>query len=69
MYTISYEGEIYVSSSIKEIIIKFILVFFVLCIAGYFIKWLELNVIKALAISFGIQLVDFVVYVIKKSKK
>ncbi|NEU05204.1 hypothetical protein [Clostridium senegalense] len=56
------------SSSIKEIIIKFIFVFLFLCIIGYFIKWLEINFNKALAISLGIGLVDFVTYTIKNSR-
>lgn len=56
-------------SSIKEIIIKFIFVFLILFIIGYFIKSLELNMIKSLAISLGIALVDLVAYIIKKSKK
>jgi len=65
-----YEGsEVIMCSSIKEIIIKFVFVFLVLFIIGYFIKSLELNMIKSLAISFGIALVDLVAYIIKKSKK
>ncbi|WP_251861885.1 hypothetical protein [Clostridium sp. Marseille-Q2269] len=57
------------SSSIKEIIIKFVFVLLVLFIVGHFIKSLELNILKSLAISFSITLIDFIVYVIKKSKK
>ena len=57
------------SSSIKEIIIKFIFVFMVLFIVGYFIKSLEINMIKSLAISFGITLVDILAYILKKSRK
>lgn len=60
--------EIIISSSIKEIGIKFIFIFLVLFILGYFIKSLELNVIKSLVMSLGMALVDFIAYIIKKHK-
>lgn len=54
---------------IKEIIIQFVFVFMVLFIIGYSIKPLELNLIKSLAIAFGLAMVNIVVYIIKKYKK
>ncbi|WP_207655397.1 hypothetical protein [Clostridium vincentii] len=62
-------SEVIMSSSIKEIIIQFVFVFLVLSIIGYFIKSLELNLIKSLALSFGLAMVKLVAYIIKKSKK
>ena len=56
-------------SSIKEIIIQFVIVFLLLFITGYFIKSLELTLIKSLAMSFGLAMANLVAYIIKKSKK
>lgn len=56
-------------SSIKEIIIQFVIVFSLLFITGHFIKSLELTLIKSLAMSFGMAMVHLVAYIIKKSKK
>jgi hypothetical protein len=57
------------SKSIKEIIIKFFILFLVYLIIGYFIKSLEMNILKAVAISFGITLFDLMFYAIRKYKK
>ncbi|GFZ29934.1 hypothetical protein CSC2_04600 [Clostridium zeae] len=57
------------SSSLKEIIIKFILVFIVLFLLGNFIPWLQINAIKAVAISAGISIVDTFALMFKKNKK
>jgi hypothetical protein len=55
--------------TIKDIIIQFVLVFLVLSITGYFVKSLELTMIKSLAMSFGMAMVSLVTYNIKKYKK
>lgn len=55
--------------SIKDIIIQFVIVFLVLSITGYFVKSLELTMIKSLAMSFGMAMVSLITYIIKKYKK
>lgn len=57
------------SGSIKEIIVKFFIMFLVLLVIGHFIPKLELTMTKSLVISIGISLVDFVAYVIIKPKR
>ena len=57
------------SNLIKDRIMQFIFVFLVLFIVGYFIKSLDLNIIKSLVLSFVVTCVDFLIYIIRKSKK
>lgn len=57
------------SSSLKEIIIKFILVFIVLFLLGHFIPWLQIDAVKSVAISAGISIVDTLILMFKKTKK
>lgn len=57
------------SSSLKEIIIKFIFVFIVLFLLGSFIPWLHIDAVKAVAITAGVSIVDTFALMLKKTKK
>jgi len=57
------------SSYIKRVLIKFIFLFCIFFIIGYFVKWLNLNIIRALIISFSIEIIDLIEDIIKISKK
>jgi len=63
------KGEIKMSNSIKEIIFKFIFSFLFISGLGYFIKWLNLGIARALALAVGISIGDLVIYMFKKYKK
>jgi formate hydrogenlyase subunit 4 len=62
-------GEVKMSNSLKEVIIKCFFVFLILYIVGIFIKWLALTLLKALAIALVIALLDGVYVTLKNSNK
>lgn len=57
------------SSSIKEIIIKFVFVVLFFIVLGHFFKWLDLGIGRALPIAVGISIGDLLMYMFKKYRK
>ncbi|GAA0742357.1 hypothetical protein [Clostridium oceanicum] len=53
------------SNSIKEVLFKFVFVVLAFSIIGHFVKGLNITIIKSVAISSGIAIVDLIAYIIR----
>ncbi len=54
------------SNSIKEMIVKFIVMFCVWCLMGFLWKSSHINLETAFFVALGTEIVDFLIYMVRK---